>query len=193
MAEQHAIDHSIREDYRPWHLFLHLSGRRLKESLIRWSDVNWETGEITTAGKGDTRVWTPMPPSIREILECLGRHPEFVFTFVARRTREGKVAGKRYPIKYHGVQSQWRRDLARSGVKNFRLHDHRHDRASKLLRETRNLKLVQRVLNHSNITTTARYAHVMDGEVALALESSAKSRNQPRTNPGDELQGPDFA
>ncbi|MFA1676252.1 tyrosine-type recombinase/integrase [Rhizobium mongolense] len=193
LHEQQAIDRSVREDYRPWHMFLHLSGRRLKETLIRWSDVNWEAGEITTAGKGDTRVWTPIIPSIREILEsCRGHHPEFVFTFIARRTRQGKIAGRRYPITYRGAIVQWRRDLARSGVKDFRIHDHRHDRASKLLRQSRNLKLVQRVLNHANITTTAKYAHVMDDEVAIALERNAKSRNQPRTIPGDEVQAPDF-
>lgn len=194
LDEQQALDRSMREDYRPWYLFLHLSGRRLKETLIRWSDVNWGAGEIKTAGKGDLEVWTPITASIREILEsCHGHHPEFVFTFVAQYTNRGKVAGRRYPITYNGAQMLWRRVRARSGVKNFRLHDHRHDRASKLLRQSRNLKLVQRVLNHANITTTAKYANVMDDEVAIALERNAQSRNQPRTIPGDEAQHPDFA
>ncbi|WP_430523398.1 tyrosine-type recombinase/integrase [Rhizobium binxianense] len=83
-----------------------------------------------------------------------------------------------------GGQSQWRRGRSRSGVQDFRLHDCRHDRATKLLRETRNLKLVQRVLNHANITTTVKYAHVMDEEVATALERNAKSRNQPPSAAG---------
>jgi site-specific recombinase XerD len=33
-----------------------------------------------------------------------------------------------------------------------------------------NLKLVQKALNHANIKTTTRYAHVLDDEVAAALE-----------------------
>jgi len=191
--EREALDRSIREDYRPWYLFLHLSGRRFKETLIRWSDVNWEAGEITTVGKGDMRVWTPITPSIRDILKsCRGHHPEFVFTFVAQRSHQGKIAGRRYPITYDGGQTQWTRDRLRSGVKDFRLHDHRHDRATKLLRQSRNLKLVQRVLNHANITTTAKYAHVMDDEVADALERNAKSRNQPRRVSEDDIQSTDF-
>lgn len=181
-----AIDRSVREDYKLWHRFLHLSGRRLNETLLRWSDVNWEAGSISTIGKGQLPVWTPITPSIREILEaCRGHHPEFVFTFVALRSREGRIAGQRFPITYHGALTQWRRDRARSGVKDFRLHDHRHDTGTKILRSRKNLKLVQRVLNHANIATTAKYAHVTDDEVARALESNAKSRNKSRTDFGD--------
>ncbi|WP_412550021.1 tyrosine-type recombinase/integrase [Sinorhizobium americanum] len=192
--EQEALDRSVREDYLPWFMFLHLSGRRFKETLIRWSDVNMEAGEITTMGKGDLRVWTPITPSIRRILEsCRGHHPEFVFTFVAQRSQHGRVAGQRYPITYGGALAQWNRDRARSRVKDFRLHDCRHDRATKLLRESRNLKLVQRVMNHANIATTAKYAHVMDDEVAFALERNAKSRNRPRTIPGIHNEATDFA
>lgn len=186
--EQEALERSIREDYRPWCRFLHLSGRRFNETLIRWTDVNWEAGEITTLGKGDRQVWTPITPSIRKILEsCRGHHPEFVFTFIAKRSRGGRIAGQRYPITYGGTTTQWRRDRALSGVENFRLHDYRHDRATKLLRETKNLKLVQRVLNHAQISTTAKYAHVMDDEVARALERNANSRNNSRTNLGDHV------
>ena len=97
--EQQALNRSIREDYRQWHRFLQLSGRRLKETFIRWSDVNWEAGKITTAGKGNTPWWTPMTPSIREILEsCRGHHPEFVFTFVSQGAGRGQVAACRYPM-----------------------------------------------------------------------------------------------
>lgn len=53
--------------------------------------------------------------------------------------------------------------------------------ASKLLRETGNLKLVQRALNHADLNTTSRYAHVLDEEVAEAMERVAVSRNKSRT------------
>ena len=45
---------------------------------------------------------------------------------------------------------------------------------TKLLRETGNLKLVQRALNHADLKTTTRYAHVLDDEVAEALERVAE-------------------
>ncbi len=43
-----------------------------------------------------------------------------------------------------------------------------------------NLKLVQRALNRANIKTTTRYAHVLDAEVADALEK-VQSRKKSRS------------
>ena len=71
------------------------------------------------------------------------------------------------------VQAGW--------VIGLRFHDLRHDLATKLLRETGNLKLVQKALNHRNIKTTTRYAHVLDSEVAEGLERVAKLRKNRGT------------
>jgi integrase len=82
------------------------------------------------------------------------------------------------------VATAWRKLRRRAGVVGFRFHDFRHDVGTKLLRETGNLKLVQRALNHSAITTTARYyAHVLDSDVADAMEriQSAGSQTNPQT------------
>ena len=56
----------------------------------------------------------------------------------------------------------------------------RHDFATKLLRKTRNLKLVQKACHHSKVTTTAKYAHVLDDEVAAGMEEATKSRQVPQ-------------
>jgi len=74
----------------------------------------------------------------------------------------------------------WRRLRKRAGIKDFRIHDLRHDFATKLLRSTRNLKLVQKALNHRDITSTLRYAHVLDEEVADAMEEFAQERMAKR-------------
>ncbi|MGB6948960.1 MAG: tyrosine-type recombinase/integrase, partial [Methyloceanibacter sp.] len=103
-----------------------------------------------------------------------------VFTYVAQRTRVGRVKGQRYAMTVSGAKSQWRRLCKKAGVENFRFHDIRHDVGTKLLRDTGNLKLVQRALNHADIKTTTRYAHVLDEEVANALEQFQKSRNKSR-------------
>ena len=67
-------------------------------------------------------------------------------------------------------------------VEGFRFHDFRHDLGSKLLRATGNLKLVQRALNHADISTTTRYAHVLDEDVAAALGSLEESRNKSQNS-----------
>jgi integrase len=78
-----------------------------------------------------------------------------------------------------GVQTAWHRLRKRAGVIGFRFHDFRHDFGTKLLRETGNIKLVQRALNHADLKSTTRYAHVLDDEVADAMERVAL-RNKPR-------------
>jgi integrase len=82
----------------------------------------------------------------------------------------GRVKGERHPITLSGLETEWKRLRKRAGVVGFRFHDYRHDFATKLLRQTGNLKLVSRALNHSSTKTTERYAHVVDDDLRLALE-----------------------
>jgi integrase len=112
-----------------------------------------------------------------------GQHSEFVFTYVAvyGNKRLGRVRGQRYPLTLTGAKSAWQRMRTKSGVEGFRFHDYRHDFGTKLLRETGNLKLVQKALNHRDIKSTLRYAHVLDGDVADAVEAIAKSRKKSQT------------
>ena len=91
------------------------------------------------------------------------------------------MRGKRHPLTINGVKTAWRRIRAKAGVRNFRFHDFRHDFGTKLLRDTGNLKLVQRALNHADIKSTLKYAHVLDEEIAAAVERVAKCRKKSRT------------
>ena len=68
-----------------------------------------------------------------------------------------------------------------AGITDLRFHDLRHDFATKLLRTTGNLRLVQKALGHASIKTTERYAHVLDEEVAQAMERVAESRSKSRS------------
>lgn len=184
--EAEALDESVRDDYADWFEFARLSAARLDETLIRWSDVNETAGTIIRAGKGRKTVRTPITPSIRVILDrCRGQHKEWVFTYVCKRPLKGskQKRGQRYPITYEGAKTQWRRLRDRAGVKDFRLHDLRHDVGTKLLRETGNLKIVQKALNHSDIKTTTKYAHVFDEDVRNALEKVATSRSRVKKSP----------
>jgi integrase len=186
-AEADRLDDATRDDYRPIMEFAGASGLRLNECLLRWAEVNWDARKIEKQGKGDKRVTIPITDTIREILWPLrGQHADMVFTYVARRTRKPQklVKGQRYPITYSGLKSAWKRIRAGAGVIDFRFHDYRHDFATKLLRETKNLKLVQKALNHADIKTTTKYAHVVDDEVAAGVDAmlKKKSRRKSRTS-----------
>jgi integrase len=194
--EADKLDAVMRDDYRPFFDFARASGLRLRECLLKWTEVEGleisskprgqskaptenfaQRGQIVKLGKGGKRVSVPITLEIADILRPLrGHHPEFVFTFIAERSNCGRICGQRYPLTYAGVQSAWRRLKSRSGVEGLRFHDLRHDFATKLLRETGNLRLVQKALGHASIKTTTRYAHVLDSEVADAMERMSRNR-----------------
>jgi integrase len=178
--EGNRLEAATRDDYAPFFAFAKASGLRLAECFLKWSEVDWDNRRISKQGKGGNRVTAPITSEVRAILWPLrGHHPEFVFTYIAARTLKvrGLVKGQRHPVTYQGVKTAWRRLRADAGVEGFRFHDYRHNLGTKLLRETGNLKLVQRALNHADLKTTARYAHVLDADVAAALERVTESRN----------------
>jgi integrase len=180
--EGERLDATMREDYEPIFAFAKTAGFRQTECLLRWSEVFWEVKQIIKKGKGGKTVTARITDTVRDILWPLrGHHPEFVFTYVARRTRDGLVRGRRYPITVNGLKTRWRRTRRAAAVTNFKFHDFRHDFGTKLLRQTGNLKLVQRALGHADIKTTMRYAHVLDEEVGDAVERLAQSRTKSRT------------
>ena len=181
--EAHKLDTAMRSDYAPFFEFMRVSGWRLKECFLLWSEVNWTTRQITKLGKGGKRISLEITDAIRDILWPLkGHHEDFVFTYVSRRRDPGKIKGQRYPLTRAGVQTYWKQLRKRSGVIGFRVHDYRHDFATKLLRATGNTRLVQKALHHASIKTTERYAHVLDSEVAEAMEALAKSRKKSRSH-----------
>lgn len=180
--EGEALDAAVRPDYALWLEFARLTGLRRNETLIRWKNVNIFAKRITTTGKGGREVSTPITPDVAAILDqCRGHHPEYVFTYVCQRNGPGQRRGERYPITPEGAKTQWRRLRKRANVQDFRFHDIRHDVATKLLRSTGNLKLVQKALNHTDIKTTTKYAAVYDDDVATALANVGMSRKNLRT------------
>jgi integrase len=176
------LEAAMRDDYQPLFAFAIATGLRQNELLLRWSEIDWGARQIRKTGKGGKLVTVPITDTIRTILWPLrGQHPEFVFAYVAVRTHRRWVKGKRYPITVAGLRAHWHRLRKTAGVRGFRFHDFRHDLATKALRETGNLKLVQKMLNHADIRHTLRYAHVLDAEVAEGFERVAKRRNNSRS------------
>jgi integrase len=173
---------AARNEYAPVLAFAEATGLRQRECLLRWSEVDWDNERIVKKGKGGKTVVARIASDVREILWPLrGHHPEFVFTYVAQRKGVDRVKGERQPITQSGLKTQWRRLCKRAGVTGFRFHDYRHDFATKLLRQTGNLKLVSRALNHADVKTTVRYAHVVDDDIRAALEERARQKSPEKS------------
>jgi integrase len=206
--EQIALfDDGLRDDYKPLvEIALQLGLRRAELIGLKWEHVDFGGRLIRILGKGDSDETVPMLPAARDILWGLrsepDRHPEFVFTFVAQRTREygGRrfVKGERYSYTAEGWKSAFRRAVDEAGIKDFRMHDNRHTAASRLHREI-GLVGVQEVLRHKQIETTRKYTHVNNQEKMDALQRAAdraaerqaeiRRGGQPGANEGPVVSG----
>jgi integrase len=191
-SEEFSLFTELRPDYQAVVRFAMQSGCRLCEIVrgkefpgLRWTDVDWSGRKITVLGKGRVLGTIPISPGIRELLFPLqGNSAEFVFTYIAQKTRDGRVAGQPYPMTREGLKTEWRRAKLDAKLLDYRFHDNRHTAATGILRATGNLKAVQKLLRHADVSTTAKYAHAMIDDVRDAMEAGEKSRNNSRTNEG---------
>jgi integrase len=150
--EQGFLD-SIRPDYQPLFQFSLATGIRMAGCLaLQWSDIDWGGRELRVMGKGGKHYRIPVSSAMRDILWPLqGRHAEAVFTYVVQRTRGGRVRGECRPITASGLKTEFSRARAAAGLpsthadfeRGYRWHDNRHTRATRLLRQKGNLKMVQ--------------------------------------------------
>jgi len=146
------------------------TGLRLAEvTSLKWRDVDLTTGKLMVRqGKGskDRTLWVAEADidrlrSWRECQAAVCDPCEHAFT-----TLNGKALGHRY------VQRMVKRYAAKAGInKNISPHTLRHSFATDLYRETSKIRLVQKVLGHSDLSTTMIYTHIFDEEVESALKS----------------------
>lgn len=167
---------SLRPDYHAPVRFALLTGLRLGEvPRLRWTDVDFGGRKITVHGKGGKIATVPLAPAVRDLLWALrADHEAAVFTYQAARARAGSKRGERLPITRAGLQTIFRRAAATAGVTNFSFHDNRHTAATRVLRATGNLRLVQTMLRHDQITTTTKYAHVLDDDLIAGMQLAAE-------------------
>jgi integrase/recombinase XerD len=147
------------------------TGPRLAEvTPLKCRDINLPTGKLMVRqGKGskDRTLWVAEADidrlrswRERQAEKCAGTY-KHVFT-----TLEGKPLGHRY------VQRMVKRYAAKAGIdKHISPHTLRHSFATDLYRETSKIRLVQKVLGHSDLSTTMIYTHIFDEEVEEALKS----------------------
>ena len=146
------------------------TGLRLAEvTALKWRDVDLTTGKLMVRqGKGakDRTLWVAETDTDRlrswrerQAKEC--GQCEHVFT-----TLDRKPLGHRY------VQRMVARYAKKAGIaKNVSPHTLRHSFATDLYRDTSKIRLVQKVLGHSDLSTTMIYTHIHDPEVEEALKS----------------------
>jgi len=189
-AEQDRLFAALRADLHPFILFALMTGARQSTiTELRWSDIDHDTSRMTFRLKGGRSMRFPMNREIKALLSSLPRadlaaHRAYVFTFQDQIRKDRQ---RRKIVQNSSVFQDIRQALTMAEIHDFRFHDLRHTFATRLLRQTGNLKLVSRLLGHSTVETTTRYAHVLDTDLADALDKFSvamkpESRRNSRRN-----------
>lgn len=192
--EEDRIFAQLREDYHPFFRFLLVSGWRLSEvRLLTWAHVDFPGKKARVRLKGGKIASRALGA---EMLSLIAAQPQikgcpYVFTYVCRKPRQGRRRGQRYAFSKYGWRKSWFDALEAAGVTDFRVHDLRHTRGTRIVRRTNNLLLAKEALGHTNIATTLRYAHASDDDVRWALDASdsrtipevpKRNRKKPRNS-----------
>lgn len=85
------------------------------------------------------------------------------------------------------LQRPWRRIRNRAGLGDVRIHDLRHTFASLAVSGGMSLPMVGKLLGHTQVQTTARYAHLADDPVRQAAEEIGARLGEALTGPKPSL------
>jgi integrase len=80
------------------------------------------------------------------------------------------ITGKLPDSRLSDLQPFWQRVRARAGLKDARIHDLRHTFASAAVAAGQGLPMIGKLLGHTQVQTTARYAHLATDPVKAAAE-----------------------
>ena len=149
-----------------------LTGCRMSEIRdLRWECVKADCIELPDAKTGG-RVVPLGPEGPRAVLDAIPRE-------------EGNpwvIRGRRRGTHLADLQHPWQRIRKRAGLEDVRIHDLRHSFASRALALGESLTMIGKLLGHTQVQTTARYAH-------LARDSIQSAASRVTDSIGGDLSG----
>ncbi len=124
---------------------LNTGARRSEICNLRWKDVDLRNRTIRLYGKGSKERTIPITEKLFDYLKT-------------REKKEGYVVpGARIPNE---VAHQFRKYTNDLSLFEFNFHSLRHTYASWLVQNGVNLKIIQELLGHEDISSTMVYAHL---------------------------------
>jgi integrase len=159
-----------------------LTGARKNEVLqAKWSDFDLEQRiwSIEFNKTGKVRH-IPLGDSVMKLLNALPRIEGNAYLFPSPAT--GKP--------YIQIFNSWDTARKRAGLPDVRIHDLRHSFASFLVNSGRSLYEVQKILGHTQVKTTQRYAHLSQESLIAAANTAASSLPLEKLIPADVREVP---
>jgi integrase len=140
--------------------------RKMEVQKARWEDINWEQRiwriPLTKSGKARH---VPISDGALMILESIPRIGGCPWVFPNPKTHK----------PYNSYYNSWNTVRKSVGLGDVRIHDLRHSFASFLVNSGRSLYEVQRILGHTQISTTQRYAHLSQDSLLTAANEVGKA------------------
>jgi integrase len=146
--------------------FLILTGARKGEVLqATWDQFDFKKGIWTKPAhltKQKKKEYLPLSDKALEVLQALKElaSQESVYLF------PGKIEGK----SLQEIKTFWKKVILEANLGNIRIHDLRHTHASHLVSSGLSLSIVGKLLGHTQVSTTQRYAHLADEPLRQAAE-----------------------
>jgi integrase/recombinase XerD len=148
------------------------AGLRAGEVLnLTLQDVDWRSGKLKVRegkGKKDRVLWLNEDALnlLRKWRERRPHSSDLLFP-----TLDGNRIDDRY------LRAMVKRYGEKGGIsKSVHPHMLRHTFATDLYRQTKNIRLTQKALGHSDLSTTMIYTHIVDDELEDALRGFRRSR-----------------
>jgi len=157
---------------------LYATGLRVSElTSLRLAQVSLDMGVVRVLGKGSKERLVPLG---EEAIDWLKRYLGSARTELAGDGKSDAVflTARRGPMTRQGFWTLIKRYATRAGIARDRLSPHvlRHAFATHLLNHGADLRVVQLLLGHADITTTTIYTHV-----ARARLKELHARHHPRS------------
>jgi len=155
---------------------LYGAGLRVSELVnLSWGDINLARGSIKCFGKGSKERMVPIGRQALKAIEdykqerVKGRRKKIASTSPLLINRQGK------PMPRLVVWQIIKRLAKRAGItKKLSPHTLRHSFATHLLENGADLRSVQELLGHVNITTTQLYTHVSRAHLRQTYKEAQK-------------------
>ena len=145
---------------------LMLTGCRRNEILtLRWEDVHLDVNELRLRDSKTGPRAVPLSPAAVKVLAGLPRAAGNPWV----------IAGRRPGARLSDFNSHWYRVRSRAGLEDVRLHDLRHSFASRAQALGESLPMIGKLLGHTKIQTTARYAHLARDSIHVSAARVAAS------------------
>ena len=179
---------------------LYAGGLRVSEVVsLNVSDIAFDAGRVQVRGKGDKERIVPLGRVAIEVLEQYLREgrPHLDRISSARRGRAQQTAPRnertRMFLSLHGMPltRQWVWRLVKNANHSTSPHGLRHSCATHMVEHGADLRSVQTMLGHADISTTQVYTHLALGRLkAVHRAHHPRAAHRPAEAEGDAASRP---